>query len=57
MEWNVPAVSAGDVAVRLMPRDNQDESGATIKMREPVPVPSRREGVARPEAWDRKKFG
>ena len=33
---------------REVPRDNQDESGATIKMREPHPVSSRREGVARP---------
>jgi transposase len=31
-----------------VPRDNQDESGATIKMREPVRGSSRREGVARP---------
>jgi hypothetical protein len=38
-------------------RDNQDESRATIKMREPFPVSSRREGVARPQARDGKTSG
>ncbi len=53
----VPRVSGDEPSVplaavsrenRSLPRDNQDESGATIKMREPQPVSSRREGVARP---------
>ena len=38
----------GDNDLARVLRDNQDESGATIKMREPVPVLSRRKGVARP---------
>ena len=54
---DTPLGEARAVFLLKLPRDNQDESRATIWMKGIFPGSRWREGVARPESRAREKFG